>query len=84
MGHFHPGTITMPGRFRPNILCTTAPPRTFALPHKTQPQAQLGGNTSTRLLHVGVQNFSLLPHFQVGPGFLLLQSIDQSEDITGA
>ena len=84
MFHFQPGTVTMSGGLPSNITHTHEPPRTVAPPTKKQPQAQRGGNTSTRSLQVAVQNPSPLPHLQVGPGFCLRHSMEQAEDITGA
>ena len=82
-GNFHPGTVTMPRGFHPNIPSTPETSSTVALPPRKQTQDQQGGDDSTCLLQVAVQNPAPLPHLQVGPGLHLRQSMEQAAETTG-
>ena len=80
-GHFRPGTVTMPGGFRINVLTALTPYRETAPPHRAP--AQRGGDDHTTTSHVAGQNPNPLPHLQVGPGFRLRQAMEQATSVTG-
>ena len=81
-GHFRPDTVTMPGGFRLNV--PTAPPSYRAADPQNRAPAHQGGEEHTATSQVAVQNPNFLPHLQVGPGFRLRQSMDQSNVTTGS
>ena len=82
-GHFHPDTVTMSVGFRHNLTTAITPHQNTAPPYKTSTE-QRGGEQYTATSQVEVQNSTPLPHLQVGPGFRLRQSMEQTENKTGA
>ena len=76
-GHFRPDAVTMPGGFQHNLPVVITPHRATALTQRTAP-VQRVGDDHTATSQVAVQNPNPLPHLQVGPGFRLRQSMDQS------
>ena len=81
-GHFRPDTVTMPGRFRLNM--PTAPASYRAAAPQYRAPAHRGGEEHTSTSQVAVQNPNPLPHLQVGPGFRLRESMEQSNVTTGS
>ena len=77
-GHFHLGTVTMPGLFRPNIPTALTAQQTTDPTYKTSVPAQRGGEASTHTSQVVVHNPAPLPHLQIGPGFRLRKSMEQA------
>ena len=81
-GHFCPDTVTMPGGFHLNV--PTAPPSYRAAAPQNRAPAHQGGEEHTATSQVAVQNPNPLPHLQVGTGFRLRQSMEQSNVTTGS
>ena len=81
-GHFRPDRVTMPDGFRLNV--PTAPLSYRSAAHQNRAPAQRGGEEHTATSQMAVQNPNPLPHLQVGPGFRLRQSMDQSNVTTGS
>ena len=79
-GHFRPDTVTIPSGFRLNF--PTAPPSYRSAAPQNRAPAQQGGDKHTATSQVAVQNPNPLLHLQVGPGFRLRQSMEQSNVTT--
>ena len=62
----------------------TTPVSYRATAPQSRAQTQRGGDKHTATSQVAVQNPNPLPHLQVGPGFRLRQSMEQSNITTGS
>ena len=80
-GNFRPDMVTMPRGFRHNVPAALTSYQAIAPPH-IEP-AHRGGDDHTATSQVAVQNTNPLPHLQVGPGFRLRQSMEQTKIATG-